>query len=63
MTSSTRNIVIHFALAAIGAIVIGFVLPATSKHALPNDPQIAGQVAIVAAVAVAVVVWLPHWPA
>ena len=42
--------------AAVGAIVIGFVLPATSMYVLSNDPQIAGQAAIVAAVAVAVVV-------
>ncbi len=41
---------------AIGAIVIGFVLPATSMHVLSNDPQIAEQAAIVAGVAVAVVV-------
>jgi MFS family permease len=42
--------------AAIGAIIIGFVLPAMSRHVLSNDPQIAQQAAIVAAVAVAVVV-------
>ena len=42
--------------AAIGAIVIGFVLPATSMHVLSNDPQIAEQAALVAGVAVAVVV-------
>ena len=42
--------------AAIGAIVIGFVLPATSRHALSNDPQIAHEAAMVAALAVAVVV-------
>ena len=42
--------------AAIGAIVIGFVLPATSMHFLSNDPQIAEQAALVAGVAVAVVV-------
>ena len=42
--------------AAIGAIVIGFVLPATSMHVLSNDPQIAEQAGIVAGVAVAVVV-------
>ena len=42
--------------AAVGAIVIGFVLPATSMHILSNDPQIADQAAIAAAVAVAVVV-------
>ena len=42
--------------AAIGAIVIGFVLPATSLYVLSNDPQIAEQAAIVAGVAVAVVV-------
>jgi hypothetical protein len=42
--------------AAIGAIVIGFVLPATSIHVLSNDPQIAAQAGIVAGVAVAVVV-------
>ena len=41
--------------AAIGAIVIGFVLPATSMHVLSNDPQIAEQAALVAA-------WpLPSW--
>src|SRR5262245_46438780 len=42
--------------AAIGAIVIGFVLPATSMHVLSNDPQIAAQAARVAGVAVALVV-------
>ena len=42
--------------AAIGAIFIGFVLPATSLHVLSNDPQIAEQAAIVAGMAVAVVV-------
>jgi predicted MFS family arabinose efflux permease len=42
--------------AATGAIVIGFVLPAMSRHVLSNDPQIAQQAAIVAAAAVAVVV-------
>ncbi|HEX2932058.1 MAG TPA: hypothetical protein VHV54_20195, partial [Candidatus Binatia bacterium] len=42
--------------AAVGAIVIGFVLPATSRHALANDPQIAYEAAMVAAWAVAVVV-------
>ena len=42
--------------AAIGAIVIGFVLPATSIHVLSNDPQIAEQAALVAGMAVAVVV-------
>ena len=42
--------------AAIGAIVIGFVLPATSMHVLSNDPQIAEQAGIVAGVAVALVV-------
>jgi Na+/melibiose symporter-like transporter len=42
--------------AAIGAIVIGFVLPATSMYVLSNDPQIAAQAGIVAGVAVAVVV-------
>jgi len=41
---------------ATGAIVIGFVLPAMSRHALSNDPQIAEQAAMVAGVAVAVVV-------
>lgn len=41
---------------AIGAIVIGFVLPATSMHVLSNDPQIAEQAAIVAGWAVALVV-------
>ena len=40
----------------IGAIIIGFVLPAMSRHVLSNDPQIAQQAAIVAAAAVAVVV-------
>ena len=42
--------------AATGAIIIGFVLPAMSRHVLSNDPQIAQQAAIVAAAAVAVVV-------
>jgi Na+/melibiose symporter-like transporter len=42
--------------AAIGAIVIGFVLPAMSRHALSNDPHIAEQAAIVATLAVALVV-------
>jgi hypothetical protein len=42
--------------AAVGAIVIGFVIPAMSHHALSNDPQIAHEAAIVAALAVAVVV-------
>ena len=42
--------------AAIGAIVIGFVLPATLTDALSHDPQIAAQAGIVAGVAVAVVV-------
>ena len=42
--------------AAVGAIMIGFVLPATSRRALANDPQIAHEAALVAAVAVAVVV-------
>ena len=42
--------------AAVGAIVIGFVLPATSRNALANDPQIAYEAAMVAAWAVAVVV-------
>ena len=42
--------------AAIGAIVIGFVLPATSIHVLSHDPQIAEQAALVAGMAVAVVV-------
>jgi MFS family permease len=42
--------------AAIGAIVIGFVLPAMSRHALSNDPQIAAEAAIAAAMAVALVV-------
>ena len=42
--------------AAIGAIVIGFVLPATSMHVLSNDPQIAEQAGLVVGVAVAVVV-------
>ena len=41
---------------AVGAVLIGYVLPATSRSALSNDPQIAQQAAIVAAVAVAVVV-------
>src|SRR4029453_15774581 len=39
---------------ATGAIIIGFVLPAMSRHVLSNDPQIAQQAAIVAAGAVAV---------
>jgi Na+/melibiose symporter-like transporter len=43
--------------AAVGAIVIGFVLPATSRHALSNDPQIAHEAAVAAALAVAVVVF------
>jgi Na+/melibiose symporter-like transporter len=43
--------------AAVGAILIGFVLPATSRDALANDPQIAHEAAIVAAWAVAVVVF------
>ena len=42
--------------AAIGAIVIGFVLPAISRHALSKDPQIAEEAAFVAAMAVALVV-------
>jgi MFS family permease len=42
--------------AAIGAIVIGFVLPATLTDVLSHDPQIAAQAGIVAGVAVAVVV-------
>ena len=42
--------------AAVGAIVIGFVLPATSRHALTNDPQIAHEAAMAAALAVGVVV-------
>jgi len=42
--------------AAVGAIAIGFVLPATSRHALSNDPQIAHEAAMAAALAVAVVV-------
>jgi hypothetical protein len=42
--------------AAIGAIVIGFVLPATSMHVLSHAPQIAQQAGRVAGVAVAVVV-------
>jgi MFS family permease len=41
---------------AVGAIVIGFVLPAASKDALSNDPQIAEQAAMAAGWAVAVVV-------
>ena len=42
--------------AAVGAIVIGFVLPATSMHVLSHHPQIAERAGIVAGVAVAVVV-------
>ena len=42
--------------AAVGAIVVGFVVPQISRHALSNDPQIAREAAIVAALAVAVVV-------
>jgi len=42
--------------AAVGAILIGFVLPATSRHALSNDPEIAREAAIVVALSVAVVV-------
>ena len=42
--------------AAVGRVLIGYVLPATSMNALSNDPQIAQQAALVAAVAVAVVV-------
>jgi Na+/melibiose symporter-like transporter len=42
--------------AAVGAVVIGFVLPATTKNALSNDPHIAEQAAVVAGVAVALVV-------
>ena len=42
--------------AAVGANIIGFVLPATSRHVLSNDPQIAHEAALAAAVAVAVVV-------
>jgi MFS family permease len=42
--------------AAVGAIVIGFVLPATSMNVLSHEPQIAEQAGIVAGVAVAVVV-------
>jgi hypothetical protein len=42
--------------AAIGAIVIGFVLPATLTDVLSHDPQIAAQAGRVAGVAVAVVV-------
>ena len=41
---------------AVGAIIIGFALPAVTKKALSSDPQTAEQAAIVAAVAVAVVV-------
>jgi Na+/melibiose symporter-like transporter len=43
--------------AAIGAIIIGFVLPAVSRHVLSHDPQIAEQAATVAGVAVALVVF------
>ena len=42
--------------AAVGASVIGFVLPATLINARSNDPEIAQQAAMVAAAAVAVVV-------
>jgi Na+/melibiose symporter-like transporter len=42
--------------AAIGAIVIGFVLPATSMGVVSNNPQVADQAALVAGVAVALVV-------
>jgi Na+/melibiose symporter-like transporter len=42
--------------AAIGAIVIGFVLPATATDVLSNNPQIAEQAAMVAGAAVALVV-------
>ena len=42
--------------AAVGANIIGFVLPAMSRHVLSNDPQIAHEAALAAAVAVAVVV-------
>jgi Na+/melibiose symporter-like transporter len=42
--------------AAVGANIIGFVLPATSRHVLSNDPQIAHEAALAAAVAVAFVV-------
>jgi fucose permease len=41
---------------AVGAVLVGYVLPAASRSALANDPQIAQHAAIVAAVAVAVVV-------
>ncbi len=42
--------------ATVGAVVIGFVLPATTRSALSNDPQLAEQAAVVASVAVALVV-------
>jgi hypothetical protein len=42
--------------AAIGAILIGFVLPAVSMETVSHDPQIAEQAALVAAEAVALVV-------
>ena len=41
---------------AVGAVLVGYVLPTASRSALANDPQIAQHAAIVAAVAVAVVV-------
>lgn len=43
--------------AAIGAIIIGFVLPAVSRHVLSHDPEIAEQAATIAGVAVALVVF------
>ena len=53
--SSARTFSNHVG-AAVGAIVIGFVLPATSMHVLSHHPQIAERAGIVAGVAVAVVV-------
>ena len=41
---------------AVGAVLVGCVLPAAWRSALSDDPQIAQHAAIVAAVAVAVVV-------
>ena len=42
---------------AVGAIVIGFVVRATLRHVLANDLQIAHEAAMVAAFAVAAVVF------
>jgi MFS family permease len=51
----TRTFSNHIGV-AVGAIVIGFVLPATATKAVSNDPMIAEQAAIAASWAVAVVV-------